>query len=148
MNLKERLNQDLKAAMKSGDVVKRNVVRALRGAIRNVEIDTRQSLSDEAVLEVIAKQAKQRRDSIEQFHAGNRPDLVEQEEQELVIIETYLPQQLTDEEIVARAQAVIAEMNVTDMKGMGPVMGRLTKEMKGQADGKRISDVVRKLLAS
>ena len=146
MGLKERLMQDLKEAMKSGDDLKRNTVRILRGAVRNVEIDVGHDLSEEDVLAVIAKQAKQRRDSIEQFQQANRLDLVELEQQELTIIETYLPQPMTDEEITQAAQAVIAETGVTDMKGMGPVMGRLSKELKGRADGKRISQIVRSLL--
>ncbi|RME47344.1 MAG: GatB/YqeY domain-containing protein [Caldilineae bacterium] len=147
MNLKERLTADLKEAMKQGDAVRKETIRALRNAIRNAEIDRRRELTDAELLDVVARQAKQRRDSIEQYRQGNRPDLVEQESRELTIIETYLPRQLTDDEIAARADAVIAELGVTDMKGMGAVMKRLTTELKGQADGKRISQIVRQRLS-
>lgn len=105
-------------------------------------------LSDDEALVVLVKQAKQRQDSIEQFQQAGRTDLVEEEQQQLEIIETYLPQQLADEEIEARARTVIAELGVTDMKGMGKVMGRLSPEMRGVADGKRISDTVRRLLSA
>lgn len=147
MTIKERLTQDLKEAMKSGDEVRRNAIRNLRSAIRYAEIDLGHELSDEEAIEAIAKQVKQRRDSIEQFQQGNRPDLVKQEQQELNIIETYLPPQLTDEEISERAKAVIVEVNATSMKDMGKVMGILSREMKGLADGKRISEIVRELLS-
>ncbi len=148
MSLKDQLTNDLKEAMKSGEQVKKETVRALRGAIRNVEIDSRRDLTDEEILAIIAKQAKQRRDSIEQYQKANRSDLVEQEQQELAIIEAYLPQQLTDAEIKTRVETAIAELGVSDMKGMGPVMKRLTAELKGRADGKRISQLVRELLSN
>jgi len=147
MTLKEKLTADLKEAMKQGDAVRKETIRALRGAIRNAEIDRGRELTDAETLDVIARQAKQRRDSIEQYRKGNRPDLVEQEQRELAVIEAYLPRQLTDDEIAARVDAVIAELGVTDMKGMGAVMKRLTAELKGQADGKRISQVVRQRLS-
>lgn len=146
MSLREQLTNDLKSAMKSGNVIQKDTIRALRGAIRNVEIDTGQELNDAEILSVINKQAKQRRDSIEQYRQADRIDLVEQEEAELKIIEVYLPQQLSDEEITIKAKAVIAELGVTDMKGMGTVMQRLTGNLKDVADGKRISIIVRTLL--
>ncbi|MFQ5577143.1 MAG: GatB/YqeY domain-containing protein [Anaerolineae bacterium] len=147
MDLTEKLAADLKTAIKSGQAVKKETIRALRGAIHNAEIDAGRSLSAEEILTVIDGQAKQRRDSIDQYQKANRADLVQQEAQELAIIETYLPQQLSDEEIEARAKAVIAELGVTGPKGMGPVMQRLTGELKGVAGGKRISRIVRVLLA-
>ena len=148
MSLKVQLNSDLKAAMKAGDDTRKNVVRTIRGAVKNIEIEKQHELSDAEVLDVIAKQAKQRRESIEQFRQGNRLDLVEQEEAELTILEAYLPAQLPDSEIEARAAAVIAELGVSDLKGIGPVMGRLSQELKGVADGKRISAIVRELLSA
>ena len=148
MSLKEQLANDLKDAMRSGDAAKRNTLRALQAAVKQVEIDTRTTLSEQEVLAVITKQAKQRRDSIEQFQQGNRPDLVEEEQKELSIIEAYLPKQLNDVEITERAQAAIVELGVTDMKGMGKVMGKLSNDLRGLADGKRISQIVRQLLSS
>ena len=148
MILKERLTEDLKAAMKSGDTVRRDTISLLRGVIRKVEIDRRHELSNQEVLSVLSQQAKQRRDAIEQFRQGNRLDLAQKEESELAITEAYLPRQLTDEEITERAKTAIAKMEVSDMKGLGKVMGWLTQEMKGVADGKRISNIVRGLLSS
>jgi uncharacterized protein YqeY len=139
MSLKDQLSQDLKDAMRHGDELKKNTIRYLRSAIKNVEIDAGHELSDQDVIAVLVKQAKQRRDSIEQFQQGNRPDLADIEAKELAIIESYLPQPLSDEEIKTRARAVIAELGVTDIKGMGQVMGKLTQELQGVADGKRIS---------
>ncbi len=146
MDIRTKLNEDLKAAMKSGDTVRRETVRLLRGAVRNKEIDAGKPLTDAEILDVIAKQAKQRRDSIEQYRAANRDDLVAEEQAELEIIEAYLPRQLSDAEITERATAVIAELGVSDMKGMGKVMQRLSQDLKGVADGKRISKIVRELL--
>ena len=148
MDVKQQLMADLKVAMKDGDSIRRDTIRALRSAIRNVEIDTGHDVSDDEALAVLAKQAKQRRDSIEQFQQAGRTDLVQEEQQQLDIIETYLPQQLTDAEIEARARTTIAELGVADMTGMGKVMGRLSQEMKGVADGKRISNIVRSLLSA
>ncbi len=147
MDIKTQLTNDLKEAMKSGDTTRKETVRLLRGAIKNAEINAGHPLSDEEALAVIAKQAKQRRDSIEQYKQANRQDLVAEEQAELAIIESYLPAQLSDEEITARAQAVIAELGVSDMKGMGQVMKRLSQELRGVADGKRISQIVRGLLS-
>jgi uncharacterized protein YqeY len=147
MELKKKLTEDLKQAMKGGDALRKNTVRALRGAIRNAEIEIGRDLTEAEILEVISKQAKQRRDSVEQYQKAARMDLVEQEQQELDIIETYLPRQLSDEEITVRAKTAITELGVMDMKGMGPVMKLLTSELKGRADGKRISQIVRQLLS-
>lgn len=148
MTLKEQLDNDLKTAMKSGNAVQKNVVRTIRGAIQNVELVSKTPLSDAEILDLITKQAKQRRESIDQFRQGNRLDLVEQEEAELAVLEAYLPTQLSDAEIEARARAVIEEMDVADMTGVGQIMGRLSKELKGVADGKRINAVVRTLLSN
>ncbi len=146
MSLKQQLIDDMKQAMKSGDTLTRDTIRTLNSAIKNVEIDTRKDLTDEETLAVIAKQAKQRRDSITEYEKANRPDLSEQEAQELGIIEIYLPQQLSDAEITTKAEAVIATLSVSNMKGMGLVMKQLTTDLKGVADGKRISAIVRDLL--
>ncbi len=146
MTIQETLTNDLKIAMKNGDTTRKETVRLLRGAIRNVEIDSRHMLDNDEALAVIAKQAKQRRDSIEQYRQANRPDLAAAEQAELDIIAQYLPRQLSDDEITAHAQAVIAKLGVSDVKGMGQVMKQLSTELKGVADGKRISQIVRGLL--
>jgi uncharacterized protein YqeY len=148
MSLKEQVDQDLKDAMRSRDKFRTQTLRSLKSAIKYAEIEIGAELNDPDILTVIAKQAKQRRDSIAEFEKGGRADLVEKETGELDILESYLPAQLSEETIKEKAQAVIAELGVTDMKGMGQVMNRLMAELKGQADGKVVNQVVRQLLSS
>jgi len=148
MSLKEQVDQDLKDAMRSRDKFRTQTLRSLKSAIKYAEIEIGAELNDPDILAVIAKQAKQRRDSIAEFEKGGRADLVEKETGELDILESYLPAQLSEETIKEKAQAVIAELGVTDMKGMGQVMNRLMAELKGQADGKVVNQVVRQLLSS
>lgn len=146
MSLKDQINNDLKEAMRSKDQQRLDTLRMLKSAVKYSEIDAGHELDDQELLAVIGKEAKQRRDSIAEFEKGHRADLVQKEQAELAILETYLPRQLSADEIRQRARAVIADMGVTDIKGLGPVMKRLTAELKGQADGKLISQVVRDLL--
>ena len=146
MSLKDQINSDLKEAMRSKDQQRLDTLRMLKSAIKYSEIAAGHELDDPELLAVVGKEAKQRRDSIAEYEKGHRADLVQQEQAELAILEAYLPRQLAEAEIRARAQAIIAEMGVTDLKGLGPVMKRLTTELKGQADGKLISQVVRDLL--
>ncbi|MDM8518963.1 GatB/YqeY domain-containing protein [Anaerolineales bacterium HSG6] len=147
MSLLEQINQDLKIAMKEKDKNRTGTIRMLKSALKYAEIEAKNSLDDDAVLVVISKQVKQRRDSIEQFEKAGRIDLVEKEAEELAVLETYLPTQLSPAEIEERAKAVISDLGVTNMKGMGQVMKQLTSELKGQADGKTVSQVVRQLLS-
>jgi uncharacterized protein YqeY len=147
MTIKDQINDQLKESMRSGDKFRTETLRGLKSAIRYAEIEAGAELDDTGVTNVIVKQAKQRRDSMSEFEKAGRADLVEKEANELKILETYLPAQLSEEEIRARAQAVINELGVTDAAGMGQVMKRLTAELKGQADGKVISQVVRQLLS-
>ena len=147
MSLKDQLNDDLKSAMKGGEKLRTETLRSLKSAIKYAEIETGRELDDQGVLEVIAKQAKQRRDSMVEFEKGQRADLIEKEAAELVILERYLPAQLSEAEIEAKAKAVIAKLGVTDAQGIGQVMKHMVAELKGQADGKLINQVVRKLLS-
>ena len=147
MNLKERLRQDMADAMRSGEAERRDVLRLLVAAIKQEEVDQRQTLEDSQVQEVLVKQAKQRRESIVDAEQAGRPDLAEAEQRELTIIEEYLPQQMSRDEVEAVARQVIEELGVQDMKSMGQVMGRLMPQLKGQADGRVVSDVVRELLS-
>jgi uncharacterized protein len=147
MTTKEQINDHLKESMRSGDKFRTETLRGLKSAIRYAEIEVGGELDEAGVTTVIIKQAKQRRDSITEFEKAGRTDLVEQEANQLKILEAYLPAQLSEEEIRARAQAVIKELGVTDVAGMGQVMKRLTADLKGQADGKLISQVVRQLLS-
>ncbi len=149
MTFEERLDADLKEAMRSGDTVRKLAIRAVKTAITEAKVSGAQqhTLTDEDVLQIIIKQVKQRRDSAAEFAKGGRPDLVAQEEAELSVLEAYLPQQLDETAVRQRAQAVIAELGVADSKGFGLIMKRLTAELRGQADGQLINRVVRELLA-
>lgn len=147
MTIKDQLNADLKEAMKSGDKTRLETIRLLRSAIKYAEIEIGHELDDEGLLDVIGKQAKQRRDSIGEFEKAGRRDLVEKETSELAILEQYLPAQMSEDEIREKVQAIITALDVTDLKGIGQVMKQAMAELKGQADGKVVNQVVRQLLS-
>jgi uncharacterized protein len=148
MTLEERLDADLKEAMRSGDNVRKLAIRAVKTAITEAKVSgtEQRSVTDEDVMRILQKQVKQRRDSIAEFAKGGRNDLIERELAEIAALEKYLPQQLSEEEVRAHAEKVIAELSVTDMKGLGPVMKRMTGDLRGVADGQVINRVVRELL--
>ena len=148
MTLEERLDTDLKDAMKSNDTTRKLAIRAVKTAITEAKVSGTEAktVTDADVLAIITRQVKQRRDSVIEYNKGNRPDLAAQEEAEIKVLEVYLPRQLSEAEIRERAQAVIAELGVTDMKGLGPVMKRLSADLRGIADGQIINRVVRELL--
>jgi uncharacterized protein YqeY len=148
MTLEEQLNADLLDATRKNENTRKLAIRSVKAAMSEAKVAGPQarSLSDEDVLTIIARQIKQRRDSVEEFRKGGRTDLIEQEEAEIKILETYLPPQLDEAAVRARAQEVVAELGVSDMKGMGPVMKRLSTELRGRADGQMINRVVRELL--
>jgi uncharacterized protein YqeY len=148
MNLKDRLMEDLKEAMRQGDEVRKSTVRLVRGAVKNAEIDAGHELSDEEVIAVIAREARQRRESIREFERGSRPDLVAREEAELRILEEYLPRQMTRQEIETEAQRVIGELGASGPGDMGTVMRHLMSRLKGRADGRVVNEVVMNLLRS
>jgi len=147
VSLKEKLQSDLKDAMRKRDEVRKGTLRLALAAITNAEVAQRRELDDPDVLAVLSKEAKQRQESIEEFRRGGRDDLVAQEEAELAVLQTYLPQQLSREEIVARATAIIETLGATGVGQMGPVMKSLMQELRGQADGKLVNQVVRELLS-
>lgn len=144
--LVKKLNDDLVQAVKGGDKLKRSVLRMVLSAIHNAEIAQQSTLEDSDVLGIIAKEVRQRQESITAFKEGNRPDLVAQEESEKALLEEYLPQQLTREEIVAAARLIIDEVGAQGPSDKGKVMPRLIAQLKGQADGREINDVVTELL--
>ncbi len=148
VNIKEKLSDDLKQSMKSGDTVRRSVLRLVLSAINNAEIAKRAALETGDVLGIIAKEAKQREESIEAFKQGNRQDLVAQEDAELTILKEYLPRQMTREEIKDEARRVIEEVGAKEPRDKGKVMPRLVAELKGRADGREINEVVTELLGS
>lgn len=146
MNIKESLSADLKSAMREGDNATRDVLRLLQAAIKQVEVDGGKALDDEGTLAVLQKQAKQRRESIAEYEKGGRAELSQQEQSELAIIERYLPQMMGTDEITALVQAAIAETGVTNVQGMGKLMGKLMPLVKGKADGQLVNQIVRSLL--
>ncbi len=148
MSLKEQIDNDLKQGIKNKDKLRTDTLRGLKSAIRYAEIEAGSELDEAGMLTVIAKQAKQRRDSIAEFEKAKRADLVEKEAAELAILEEYLPAQLSEEEIREKARSIISDLGVTDMTGLGQVMKQLMAELKGQADGKVVNQIVRQLLSS
>ena len=147
MSLKDKLTEDLKQAMRQGDEQRRSTLRLVMAAIKNAEIEKRRELEEGELLAIIAKEAKQRRESIAQFEMGGRQDLVDREEAELQILLAYLPEQLSQEEIEAQARQIIEEVEATSPAQMGQVMRQLMPLMQGKADGKLVSQVVKELLA-
>ena len=145
-DLKKKLNDDLKQAMRSGDKERRSVIRLLMSSIGNAEIARQATLEDADILGIIAKEVRQRNESIEAFKQGDRPDLVAKEEAERAILQEYLPQQVTREEIVAAARRVIEEVGAQGPGDKGRVMPKLIAELKGKADGREINAVVTELL--
>jgi hypothetical protein len=147
MTLKEQLNDAMKAAMKARDTLRLSAVRMVNAVIKNREIDTRTELNDQAVIDVISSLAKQRRESIRMFRDGNRLELAEKEELELAILLEFLPTQLSPDEIDALIIQTIQDISAQGVKDMGRVMKAVTPQTAGKADGKVVSDAVRRLLA-
>ena len=145
--LKEKLLEDLKDAMKTKNVNKKNAVQMVRTAILQIEKDRGIEVSDEQILGIVAKEVKTRKDAITEYEQANREDLIEKANEEIKALEEYLPKQLTDEELVAEVKKVIEKLNATSMKDMGPVMKEAKATIGAQADGKRINEVVKSLLA-
>ncbi|NPA66395.1 MAG: GatB/YqeY domain-containing protein [Epsilonproteobacteria bacterium] len=146
MSLKNTILNDIKEAMKTKDIKKRDALRLLSSAIKQIEVDERKELSDEDIIKIIQKQVKQRNDSITQYKQAGREDLAEKELEEISYYEVYLPKQLTEAELQEKISSIIAKTGASSMKDMGKVMGIASKELAGSADGKRISQVVKELL--
>ena len=145
--LQEKLMDDLRQAMKSGDKQRRSIIQLVRAGIKNAEIAQQKTLDDAGVLSVISKEVKQHRESIAEFKKGNRQDLVDKEEAELAILLEYLPQQISREEIIAAARQVIKEVGAQGPKDKGTVMQKLMPQLKGKAEGREINDIVTGLLS-
>jgi len=147
MSLKLQLTEDMKAAMKGGDKHSLGVIRLINAAIKQKEVDERIEVDDAAVIAVLDKMVKQRKDSISQFEAANREDLAEIERGEMVVIERYLPAKMGEAEIVSAIQAAIAETGATGPADMGKLMGALKPKLAGQADMGLVSKLVKQQLA-
>ena len=146
MSLKEQLKEDLKTAMREKEVVKRDSIRAINTMIKQSEVDERKDLNDEDVIKLIQKGIKQREESISQYKAASRDDLVAQEQAQVDIFMLYLPAQVSEQELEDGMKEIIAQVGATSMKDIGKVMGNATKRFAGVADGKRINEMVKKLL--
>ena len=147
MSMKQQLTEDMKAAMKAGEKHKRGVIRLINAAIKQREVDERIELDDTAVIAVLDKMVKQRKDSVSQYEAANREDLAEIERAEIVVIEAYLPAKMGEAEIVAAIQAAVAETGASGPADMGKLMGALKPKLAGQADMGLVSKLVKQLLA-
>ncbi len=145
MSLKDKLAEDLKSSMKNKDAVRKNTVQLVRTAILQVEKDKKVTLDDEDILELIAKQLKQRKDSLPEYEKSGREDLISQLKQEMEVLMEYLPKQLTPDELRPIVEKAIAEIGVSSMKDMGKVMETVMPQVKGRADGKAISDIAKSL---
>ena len=144
--LKERLQADLKAAMRSGDTFRRDTVRLLISEVKKKEIDVRHDLQHAEELQLLQQQAKQRKESIDQFQSAGREDLVAKEQGQLEVIESYLPQQMTDEELSAFIDDGITQAGAKGPKDMGKLMGLLSKSAGGRVEGRRLADEVKRRL--
>jgi uncharacterized protein YqeY len=147
MSSKQQLQDDLKAAMLARDEVRKRTLRLTLAAVKNKEVEVRHALSDAEVAQVLQKEAKQRRETLDELAGVDRPDLTAAEEAELAVLEAYLPEQLDRDEIAEQAREVIDEIGAEGPRDMGRVMGALMPRLKGRADGKLVSQVVRGLLS-
>ncbi len=149
MGLRERLDADLKAAMKEKDELKLSVVRMLKSAVKYREVEGEKAITlDEAgILQVVATEIKRRRDSVEQYRVGKREDLARKEEAEIAILQGYLPAQLSEAELRAKVDEVVTRVGAKGPKDMGAVMKALMPEVQGRAEGKAVSDLVKQRLA-
>ena len=147
MTLRERLHDDTTAAMRSGDALRRDVLRMVQNAIYNTEKAKKVTLSEDEILGIVVREVKTRRESVEAFRAGGREDLAAKEEAEIAILADYLPQALTDDELRALVDEAVAATGATSARDMGKVMGWLSPRIRGRADGKVASGLVTQALA-
>lgn len=146
MALKEQLAQDLKSSMKNRETIRKNTVQMIRTAILQIEKDKKVTLEDEDILDVIAKQLKQRRDVLPEYEKSGREDLISQLKEEMDVLMGYLPKQLTDEELRPIVEAAVKETGAASMRDMGKVMAAVMPQIKGRADGKAVNAIVKDLI--
>lgn len=145
--LKEKLLEDLKESMKDKNIIRKNVVQMVRAAVLQVEKDKQIEVTDDQIVEIIAKEAKKRKDSIPDYEKSGRQELLDQINEEISILEEYLPEQLSTEEIEVKVKEIIAELGASSMKDMGMVMKTAKERLGASADGKTINDAAKKLLS-
>jgi uncharacterized protein len=146
--LREKIADDMRDAMKAREAVRVGTLRMLMAAVKNAEVDKRHELSDDEVLEVVTREAKRRRESIEAFEQGGRDDLVTKESDELKVLEAYLPDRLSDDELAVLVDEAIAETGASTPKQMGDVMKALMPKLRGRADGSQVSALVKSRLGA
>lgn len=146
MSIKQTISEDMKTFMRAKDTARLGAVRLLQASIKQKEVDERIELTDDQVLSVIQKMLKQRKDSIEAYQKANRQDLIDQEQLEIDVLTKYMPEPLSDAEVSKIIDNVIAEVNATDMKDMGKVVGVLKSQISGRADMGQVSKIVREKL--
>lgn len=146
MTIKDKLKQDLKIAMKEKDSIRKNVVQLIKAGVLQVEKDKQITLDDEGVLDVIAKQLKQRRDSLPDYEKSGREDLIAQLKREMDILMEYLPAQLSEEELVEIVKEAVTSTGASSVKDMGKIMAAVMPKTKGRADGREINRIARELL--
>jgi len=148
MELKDRIDSECKTALKSGEKIKVSTLRMILAEVKNAEIAKRGDLSEEELLAVVAREARKRKEAIEEFGKGGREDLVAKESDELAIIQVYLPEQMSDGEVRSIVEETIKEVGATSSGDLGKVMGKLMPKIKGKADGKKVNQMVREMLQS
>jgi uncharacterized protein len=146
MSLAEKIRADLTESMKARDTERTSTLRMLQSALKNQQIELKRELEDAEVMSVIQKAVKQRLDSIEQFEKANRPELAAKEKSEMELLKTYLPAELSDSELEAGLQEIVTSTGATSKKDLGKVMKEATARFKGRADGKKIQEIVSRLL--
>ena len=147
MSLKENLLSDMKEAMKEKDVLRKNAIQMVRTAVLQKEKDSQQEVNEEQILDIIMQEIKKRKDALIDFEKGNRQDLVEDANAEIAVLTSYLPKQLSDDELTAMIRETIAEVNATSMKDMGKVMAAITQKVRGRADNGKVSSIVKQCLS-
>ncbi|SHH65561.1 GatB/YqeY domain-containing protein [Sporanaerobacter acetigenes] len=146
MSLKEKLMEDMKSSMKNKDTLRKNTITMVRASIKQREVDERIELTDEDIIDIIAKQVKEKRDVIQDFEKGGREDLVEQTKKEMEILLEYLPKQLTEEEVEEIVKETIKEVDAKSIKDIGLIMKSVMPKIKGKADGSMVNSIARKYL--
>ena len=147
MSLKEQIKSDIKDAMRAKDVTKRDTLRNLSAAIKQIEVDERKELNDSDVEAILTKYLKQREDALTQFKEANRDDLVAKEEAEIAIVKAYLPEPLSDEELKTLVEEVAKELGATSMKDMGKVMGAIKAKAGSRADGSKVNKFFKEIIS-
>jgi len=145
-SIKEKISNDMKEAMKAKDNFKRDTLRMIMSAFKQIEVDERKELSDDDVIKIVQKGIKQREEAALQYKNGGREDLVQKELDEVAVLKSYLPAQLSDEELTLKLKEIVAELGVSSIKEIGKVMGAATAKIGSAADGKRISETIKKIL--